>query len=233
MSQQDDSHSKQFLPDLQRTVLKSSPLFDYIRNGEFKRLLGRIRATLEAEQAHSVSILSAQPQEGKTFLVAAIALGYAILLQKRVLIVNTVLGASAQSLSLQDLYDSELKYAPVNGVARWNRMIDLISPQEQETKKSQFDTVDFMVGQFLDSFKDKYDLIIVDTCALGAAQSSMMDPIVIAGQTDASLFVTSRNSLTRESVAEAKGLLDQWKVKIIGSIHNVAAPERRKGGLKK
>jgi Mrp family chromosome partitioning ATPase len=216
----DERNPKQFLPELQRNVLKSSPLFDYIRNGDFKRLLGRIRSTIDAEHARSVAVLSNHEGEGKTFLVAAIALGYAILLQKRVLIVNTVLGSGADSLSLQSLYESELQYAPVNGVARWNRMIDLMSPQEQEHKKSQFDTVDFMVGQFLLTFKDQYDLILIDTCALKSAESSMMDPIVIAGQADASIFITSNRSLAREAVKELKTLLEQWQVKVIGSVHN-------------
>jgi Mrp family chromosome partitioning ATPase len=215
----EDSNPK-FLPEAQRTVLKSSPFFDYIRNGEFKRLLGRIRATIEAENAKSVAILSSHPGEGKSFLIASIALGYAILLQKRVLIVNTVLGNRPDSLNLKEVYESELQYAPVNGVARWNHMIDLISPQDAEQKKSQYDTVDFMVGQFLNSFKDKYDLILVDTSALKSEQTAMMDPIVIAGQADASIFVTSGQSLRRESVAESKALLDQWKVRVIGAIHN-------------
>jgi Mrp family chromosome partitioning ATPase len=219
MSQNENNPKQQFLPELQRNVLKSSPLFDYIRNGDFKRLLGSIRSTIDAEQAHSIAILSNHSKEGKTFLVAAMALGYAILLQKRVLIVNTVLGGDPDSLQLQDIYESELQYAPVNGVARWNHMIDLMSPQ-QEHKKSHFDTVDFMVGQFLQPFRDKYDLILIDTCALKQAEGSMMDPIVIAGQADASLLVTSKRSLSRESVAETKTLLEQWKVRVIGSVHN-------------
>jgi hypothetical protein len=115
---QEESNPRSFPPALARTVLKSSPFFDYIRNNDFKRLLGKILSTVEKEKALSLAVLSAEPGDGKTFMIAAMALGYAVLLQKRVLIVNTVLGQSPDSLSIQSVYENELQHALLAGGPR-------------------------------------------------------------------------------------------------------------------
>lgn len=213
---------REFLPALQRSLLRPSPFFDYIRFSDFKRLLGNIIATVDKNGIRSLAVLSANPQEGKTFMIAALALGYAVLLQKRVLIVNTVLDVPHGSIRIRKLYDEDLLYAAGDTVrgGHVSRMIDLISPQERDREKAHFDTVDFMIGKFLEGFRNEYDLILVDTCALTVQRNRVMDPVVIAGQTDAAVLVTSETSLNRESVTAVKGLLDQWKVRVIGAIHN-------------
>jgi hypothetical protein len=219
-----DSPPREFLPALQSPKLKASQFLDYIRFSEFKRILLHVSALLDTEKVKTVAILSAYPQEGRTFFISAMAMGYAILLKKRVLIVNTALKIQKDSLNIRTVYDEQLQYAPVYGdwTNHANRMIDLMSPQmNDEGDVTDADTVDFQIGAYISTFKHNYDLILIDTCALTSTAGKVIDPVVIAGQADASILLTSEQSMNRESLTEVKALLSQWRVRVLGSIHKV------------
>jgi Mrp family chromosome partitioning ATPase len=218
----DDVPPRPSLPALQSPTLRQTPYLDYIRYSEFKRLLGQIAALVDQEKVKALTILSAYPQEGKTFMVAATALGYAILLHKRVLIVNTALKVTGGSLNISKLYDEQLKNAPVFGPGgQGARMIDLISPQMDDHRAdSGADTLDFQIGSYINTFRHNYDLILLDTCALTSTQGRLIDPVVIAGQSDASILLTSDRSLNHDALAKTKEVVSQWRVRILGAIHN-------------
>lgn len=220
---QRNSPPPDFLPVLQTPHLMNSPFLDYIRYSEFKRLLGRIASIVDREKVQILSVLSAYPQEGKTFFVAAAALGYAVLLHKKVLIVNTALKMSAHSENIRKIYEEQLQFAPIysaGSTPRPHRMIDLMSPQLPTDEDAGAGTVDFQIGAYLNTFKSHYDVILIDTCALTSTEGRIIDPIVIAGQADASIFLTSDRSMNHASIKEVKELLSQWQVKTLGSIHN-------------
>ena len=199
-----------------------SPFLDYIRYSEFKRLLGQLSALVDRDGIKTMAILSEYPQEGKTFFVSAMALGYASLLNKRVLIVNTVVQVQNQSLYIKKIYEDQLEYAPFLGgrKTRASRMIELISPEMDGGDSDSADTADFQIGNYINTLKDNYDLILLDTCALTASNKKNIDPIVIARQADASILLTSDRSLNRESLSGVKNVLSQWHVRLAGTIHN-------------
>src|SRR6185295_2490579 len=70
-------------------------LLDYVRFTEVKRLIHQVHSVQKKKGAKTIAILSLRPGEGKTFLVSALALGYAMLLKKKVLIVD----ATTQTLN--------------------------------------------------------------------------------------------------------------------------------------
>jgi Mrp family chromosome partitioning ATPase len=217
---QGDSAPKDYLPALKATYLSNSPFFSYIRGSEFKRLLGQVTTLVEREQVRTLAILSSYPQEGRTFLVSALALGYAILLKKRVLIVNTSLKLRPGSLDIKRVYDDELRHVPGSPTGIPDRMIDLMSPDMNNQEESQADTVDFQIGTFISTFRQYYDLTLIDNCALTVKDEKIIDPIVIASQADASFLVTSDKSLKRGSLTQTKDLLTQWRVRLVGAVHN-------------
>ena len=47
-----------------------------------------------------------------------------------------------------------------------------------------------------------------------------MDPVVVARQTNASVLVTSSQSMNRNSLKEVQDKLKQWEVKPLGLIYN-------------
>jgi Mrp family chromosome partitioning ATPase len=216
----ESSTPKDFLPALKSSYLANSPFFSYIRGSEFKRLLGQVTNLVEREQIKTLAILSAYPQEGRTFVVATLALGYAVLLKKRVLIVNTALKLRANSLNIKRLYDEELRHAPGPKRGQSDRMIDLMSPEMNSREESQADTVDFQIGNYISAFKQNYDLTLIDNCALILKDEKIIDPIVIASQADASFLVTSEKSLKRGQLTETKDLLSKWRVRLVGSVYN-------------
>ena len=120
MTSENDVHNSQqkpaqargnTLPDTVGGAGLVSPLADYIRYSEFKRLLGQLHTTFEKQKIKSVALLSDHSKEGKTFLACAIAMGYAILLNKKVLILNAGGPVKKGSLNLKHVYEAELRAA--------------------------------------------------------------------------------------------------------------------------
>jgi Mrp family chromosome partitioning ATPase len=211
----------ELFPALKSAVRKNSPFLDYIRYSEFKRLLGQLAMMVDRDGMKTIAVLSEHSGEGKTFLVSAMALGYASLLDRRVLIVDTVVRNEGHSLFLKKIYEEQLEYAPFLGGPKTHvtRMIELISPEQREEDDS-VDTADFRIGTYVNSIKDNYDLILVDTCALSASNKRNIDPVIVARQADASILITSDRSMNRESLQRVKGVMAQWHVRIVGVIHN-------------
>ena len=145
------------------------------------------------------------------------------------LIVNTVLQPVEGSCDLKLIYEEELRHASFRGGdGKTPRlpMIDMISPQASEGQNHS-DLVDFMIGNYIHEFKRHYDLILFDTCALMETRHRTIDPIVIAGQADASILVTSDPTMNRPSLQALKAVLTQWQVRLIGVITNDAKPASR------
>ncbi len=215
----DVTPSPDSLPSQNSHAPGSGPFFDYIRYSEFKRLLGGLIAIVDRDQLKVVTVLSEFPQEGKTFFVAATALGYAALLGKRVLVVNTSLVTKEGSLSLKRIYHEQFQNVPLlDGRTSAARMIDFISPLANDGPEPAI--TDFQIGSSLNMIKANYDLILIDTCALSLSNKKNIDPVVIARNSDASVLVTSERSLNRESIQSIKAQLSQWKIRLAGSVHN-------------
>jgi Mrp family chromosome partitioning ATPase len=217
---EDNTTPRDFLPALSAPYLANSRFYSYIRSSDFKRLLSQTSSLVDANQVKTLAILSSYPQEGRTFFVSALALGYAVLLKKRVLIVNTALRVRKDSLNIEKIYFEELQHAPSVRDGQYIRAIDLMSPKMSTNDVSQADTVDFQIGRYISVYKQNYDLILIDNCAITVHDEKTIDPIVIAGQADASLLVTSDKSLQRGPLVEMKDLLTKWRVRVIGAIHN-------------
>src|SRR5690242_2502539 len=81
-------------------------LLDYVRYTEFKRLLNQIINAQKRDGFKTLAVLSEHPQEGKTFFVSTLALGFATLLGKRVLIVDTISQTRNRSLYLDRIFGS-------------------------------------------------------------------------------------------------------------------------------
>jgi hypothetical protein len=123
-------------------------------------------------------------------------------------------------LNIQKIYNEELQHAPGIRNDQAVRTIDLMSPKMNSTESSHADTVDFQIGSYISAYKQNYDIILIDNCALTIRDEKIIDPIVIASQADASLLITSNKSLKRAPLLEVKELLSKWRVRVVGTIHN-------------
>jgi hypothetical protein len=81
-------------------------------------------------------------------------------------------------------------------------------------------TADFQLRSLIECFRDDYDLILFDTCALDASSRDTIDPVILAGQTDASILLTSRATNNREVLNSAKRVLAENEVKLMAMVYN-------------
>ena len=195
-------------------------LTEYIRQTAFKRILHQFMKQVSAAESKSVSVLSAYPGEGKTFFVSVLALGLAQFLGQKVLIVDSVAQTKGKSLYFQGLLGEVLPDMPRDGNERG--VIELLSTDSGTSDTN--DTADFQLAKYFTGITGEYDLMLVDTCSIFAAESSNLDPLILAGNTDASLLVTSPRSLIPETAQSLADELGQFDVNLIGSVFNEGAP---------
>lgn len=222
-----------------------NPLFEYVRYTEFKRLLGQITLKMDREGLCSLAVVSELPEEGRTFLVSALALGYTLLLDRRVLVVNTASQSQYRALLHQRVFELGREPGCASGVggppappdARGAESrgllpkgIDLISPFDGGGGDLPISS-DFQLGKYVESVKSGYDLILFDTCALSVSNKQNMDPVVISRQADTAILLTSWKSMSRETLAQARERVRQWNIRLMGTLFNagVGTEGSRKG----
>lgn len=221
-------------------------LFDYIRDPEFKRLLNQIVVAQERKKFKSIAVLSQLPEEGKTFMISVLALGYATYLRKRVLIMDTVSQTQNESFYVGRVLDRE-QDKKGHGKNAYGGIIDLITtvnlqqrtalpfgaskhptlrivdPPALYEETRGYDSTDFQVGPFMDTMAPNYDLVLLDTCSLTANDKTKLDPVILARQSHAALLITSERSLYRESLLRVRDDCSRYNINLLGSIHNPGA----------
>lgn len=193
-------------------------LNDYIRGTEFKRLINQIIMAQVNNSFRSVAILSEYSREGKTFFAAALALAYAKYLVGRVLIVDTVRQPSNHTLyhrAIRGQYAPDLSH-PQTDISPG--LIDLLTTGETETAARG--TSDFILCSYIDTIKHRYDLVIVDTCAMAEANKDNVDPIIAARHIDTSILITSSRSVERTVVGSIKNRFEQYNINVLGAVFN-------------
>lgn len=217
-----------------------NPLFEYVRYTEFKRLLGQITLIMDGEGFNSITVVSELPEEGRTFFVSAVALGYSLLLDRRVLVVNTASQSQYRSLMHERIFQfgkvgqgfsgppSPPDAGSVGSLLRPRPGIELISPfagGENQVPVSS----DFQLGRYIESLKESYDLVLFDTCALNANNKNNMDPVVIARQSDTAILLTSWKSMDRALLSRTQERLRHWNIRLMGTIFNTGVRAGKRG----
>lgn len=195
-----------------------SLLDDYIKRTEFKRLINQVVMAQVKQGFRSLAVLSEFSGEGRTFFAAALALAYARYLIGRVLIADTVRQPRNQTLyyrAIRGQYRPE-SFQPRAEVAPG--LIDLLSTSETEAAAQG--TSDFLLCSYIDSIKHRYDLVIVDTCAMSEVSQENIDPIVAARHVDTSILLTSQRSGERTLLLTLKRRLEQYQIPVLGTVFN-------------
>lgn len=185
---------------------------EYISRPEFKRILLDIDISLTDRGTKILSVLSMFPREGKTFVIAALAMGSAKLLGKRVLIVDCV------SHAKEDSFISTL----LSGVRSEEStgLIDVVTAQSLTGVQAK--QADFRLRPALATLAASYDRIFIDTGAVHASVEPEIDPVIIARQSEATIVVTSPYSLHRTAVMDLREQITASGVPVIGTIYSEA-----------
>ena len=185
-----------------------SALYDYLGNADFKRVLSQIHSAVSQQKLRSLAVISTEQGAGKTFFVSVIALGLASLLKQRVAIIETVAPRKG---------DQSNSWAP----ALYPMHMDYIG--SLSVAECEMEVSDFQIRDYINAFERDYDLVILDTCAIEAANSYSMDPLIIAQQADAALVILSKNCLGKDKLRRMRSELKRWKVKVLGTVYNAGA----------
>lgn len=189
----------------------------YIRQTEFKRMLNRIVTAQSDLGFRSVSVLSPCQGDGKTFFVSALALAYTCYLQSRVLIIETIRQTKNRSLYI-DCILGEHGLNSTDGAGNEPGYIDLVTTECFE--KGDFDHADFHIGSYIQRVGERYDLVLVDTCALESAGEELIDPVVVAKHTDTSIVLSSDNPRKRKHLDASLVKLEKDEVSLLGIVRN-------------
>ena len=195
-----------------------------MRFPECKRLVHQVVSEQTKSEAKSVAIVSEMAREGKSFLSLVLALGYATLLSKRVLIFDAVMQTSGNALyqnRILGLEDKKEGSASETETSTPAGVIDLISTKTED--RIALDSTDFQIGGYINSRKPDYDLIIIDTCALSRASQKNMDPLIIAKQADRTILVTSHRTLDKELLTRINKEFRRWNISLLGTVFNSGA----------
>jgi Mrp family chromosome partitioning ATPase len=192
---------------------------EYLAYTECKRLLNQIVVNQQKQGFKTVAVLSNMAREGKSFFVLSLALGYATLLGKRVLVVDVVNQTSDRSLFRETILGEE---RTEQGVACG--LVELLSTRNKDGRSAE--ATDFQIGPYVDSIKDLFDLVLYDTCALDSATKENIDPVIIARSADVSILVTSPRSIGGDLISRTKERLERWDIKLLGMVFNDGIQEQ-------
>ena len=196
-------------------------LTSYIRHTEFKRLFNQILTAQEQGGFRSLAVLSEFPGEGRSFFVSGLALAYARYLPSRVLIVDSVNQTVGKCLYLESVLGvHEPELVGGRSLAEPGR-IDLVSTRTNGS--GSYDSSDFQIGRYVEAMRDRYDVIIVDTCSLNSVGQHYIDPVIIAHQVDATILVTSLRSYERPILQRIKQKLKRYGIVPLGTVFNSGA----------
>ena len=96
--------------------------------------------------------------------------------------------------------------------------IDLVCAGQWESDCAA--SSDFHLGERLRDLQGRYDLVIVDTCALDATGRGRLDPVIVAQHTDTAVLVASRRAVEQERLDDIRLKLRRFGIKPLGVVFN-------------
>lgn len=227
---------------------KTSPAFDrdkarnellnYIRKSECKRLINRIMVAQKEQSIKSIVVLSQFPTEGKTLFISALAIGYLTLLKRRILIMDTVSQSRDDSFYCHGVVESgpdnrELGCIDIITTRTPESLPELPSSDVYTEKNSApvpyaapapYDCADFAIKPFVDSVSQKYDLILLDTCALSEVNEDCFDPLILAQHSDAAILMASPLSIQKDTFKDFAKEVKKYRINPLGVVLNSGGP---------
>lgn len=195
---------------------------EYVHRSECKRLLNQIAQAQERERFKSIILLSSFAGEGKSFLSMLLSFGFSTLMGKRVLLVDAVNQTQGRKLFLDRLmgfkHPSSRYAAELDDDEDGVGLIDLITTRSESS--AVLESCDFQMGPYVNGLKSKYDLVLIDSCALESAGKFNMDPVVMSRYADRAIMVMTQKNMDAALMNRMKNQLERWGVKLLGTVYN-------------
>lgn len=204
----------------------------YLRLPQTKRLVHRLTVAQQEIGFTSVSVVSLFPREGRTFFVSLIALAYATVLKRRVLILDTISQSKEDSFHLSAVMKEQNAQPDSrdnlqNVALQDSSGVDLVATRalrgeisNKHRNISPLQTAEFLMQPFLKALTPSYDLILLDTCAIRAVTGDHFDPLVLSRQVDQVITLVSAQSASEEALIELHNQLSKAEVPLLGYVRN-------------
>jgi Mrp family chromosome partitioning ATPase len=179
-----------------------------MKQGEVKKLIHRFGDELQKKKGNAIAVTSLLPGEGRTFLVAVLALGAAVFLKKKVLIVDASSQPHEGHLYLDRIFSDESV----------EKYVDLIKPKQAAGIDGE--AADFELKTLLDHYRDEYDLVIFDTTAIQDSNQRSMDPLIVSKTAGNTVMIVSSKSVASGDFRRVRTELQDWNIPILGTVYN-------------
>lgn len=199
-------------------VVEKNP--ESLISDSYRMLMNNVECLLRKEKLKSIAVTSAEPNEGKTTVASNLAIelsknGYSVVL----------VDCDLRKPQLNKIFNMENNKGICeiinNGVRIENEIVkyrdnmnllftgkDISNPCDKLLFKN--------VTKLIEGLEKKYDVVILDCPAVKAVS----DAQTISAVSNAVILVVRANKTKRESVIEAKGILDKVKSRLIGIVLN-------------
>ena len=186
----------------------------------YRTLRTNIQYSSFDEEIRTIVITSSEPGEGKSTTAGNIAISFAQASKKTVIIDCDLRKPSLHKKfkisnigGLSDILIGKEKIDDV--VHHFNDELDIITSGKLPPNPAE------MLGsrtmeRLLIALKERYDIIILDTAPLQA----VTDAQILSTKSDGIILVVRAHAIKRESVIQAKGLIEKVGGKILGTVLN-------------
>ena len=195
-------------------------LKEYIRQPEFKALLEQLRFRQKAANVKTVAVLNGDAGDGKTSLVAALALGYANLFGEKVLVVDADYRRQGGAFTPEAALGMVDGPRVAGGVVRTlSEKVDVLCLRELTNHRGREAETEFArSGEIL---KENYGTVFVDSCCLFKCGTYDGCPGASARRGDGgAILIVSQKDQTLEWMKEAGERLQNCGFKVIGIVAN-------------
>lgn len=206
-------------------------ILEFSRYAEIRQLAHNIIALQQKALFHSLAVLSALPEEGKTLACAALATAYTETSGAKVLVVDTTSYHSQGSLILKDCLASggveHICVAELRQKSPPDDFIQADAPDAILGRNGSPLQLPALVNSEFSIVKNvahenpkQYGLVLLDTVPLTAKNRSNFDPLMIARMAHASVLVISRKFLEDSSLRQRLKTLEDPSLHLIGVVAN-------------
>lgn len=206
-------------------------LQDCMTRPEFKRMLFRIIAAQEEAPFQSLAVLSDGSNDEKSLFTVALGMGYATFLRRRVLLLSF-----SHSTERLDIPYETRSFSGVNDeggrvsgqgphLCILSDMSSLLIREDRNTEdwhvssdSTHSVSTEFLLKQFLSEQRRLFDLILIDTQDLSSCVKTAADPVVLASQSDRTIFLLKQGKIEAESQRRLREALHSAHVHQLGAI---------------
>lgn len=193
---------------------------------EIKRILAAAIHGMNNQVPGSILITSAEQEEGKSLVAAALAASAARSGDTRVAILDANWFRPALHrffnldtyLPMRQLFEGELQQLvrPIQ-----DSSLDILTaPSDYSTNATSADQINLTIKRIIEQAKNSYGLTIIDSGALFPTNRFMVDPVMMSSIVTGVILVVKSGSTARHQVKKAIKTMETTGAKVLGVVSN-------------